>query len=73
MRTPLNISEAMMRAVKREAALRGQTLSEPVEGALRAFLQPPRSAVPLPPLPAFRGGSLRVDVANRDALYEVFH
>lgn len=59
-----------MRAVKREALRRGQTMSEMVEGALRAALsqQPPTGK--LPPLPRFHGGRIRVNVADRNALYE---
>lgn len=71
MKTTLNISDATMLEVKREAARRRQTMSELVEAALRAVVEPEQRDVELPPLPAFSGGGLRVNVANRNALYNV--
>jgi len=71
MRTTLNISDVTMRRLKREAAQRGQTMSELVEAALRGLLQKTEPAHDLPPLPEFHSGGARVNVANRDALYEV--
>ncbi len=71
MKTTLNISDVTMLEVKREAARRRQTMSELVEAALRAIVQPEQHKVELPPLPKFSGGGLRVNVANRDALYTV--
>ncbi len=72
MKTTLNISDVTMRELKQTAAQQGKTLSELVESALRALLQKPKSATPeLPPLPEFRSGGARVDVANREVLYEV--
>ncbi len=71
MKTTLNISDATMREVKREAARRRQTMSELVEAALRTIIEPERREVKLPPLPEFGSGGLRVNVADRDALYNV--
>ena len=71
MKTTLNISDVTMLEVKREAARRRQTMSELVEAALRAIMEPEQHEVDLPPLPEFSGGGLRVNVANRDALYNV--
>ena len=71
MKTTLNISDVTMREVKREAARRGQTMSEVVEAALRTIIEPERREVKLRPLPEFASGGLRVDVADRDALYNV--
>jgi hypothetical protein len=74
MKTTLNISDVTMRALKREAARRGQTMSALVEAALRDLITPkPPSAgtAQRPKLPQFHGGAARVDVADRDALYEV--
>ena len=71
MKTTLNISDVTMMDVKREAARRRQTMSELVEAALRAIVEPEQRKVDLPPLPEFSGGGLRVNVANRDALYTV--
>ena len=71
MKTTLNIDDTTMRAVKSEAARRRQTMSELVEAALRTIVLPQTSTVKLPPLPSFRSGGLRVNVANRDELYRV--
>ncbi len=71
MKTTLNISDVTMLAIKREAARRRQTMSELVEAALRSAVAPQRPEAELPPLPAFRSGGLRVDVANREALHSV--
>jgi len=71
MKTTLNISDFTMRELKREAARRRQTMSEMVEAALRTIVEPGRPQVALPPLPEFSSGGLRVNVADRDALYGV--
>ena len=70
MKTTLNISDAVMRELKREAAKTGRTMSELVESALRALLSRKPAQADLPELPTFDGGRARVDVANRDALYD---
>lgn len=46
-------------------------MSELVETALRALLQPRETKIELPPLPTFKSGGARVDISNREALYEV--
>ena len=71
MKTTLNISDVTMHEVKREAVRRRQTMSEIVEAALRTIVEPQRRKTELPPLPEFSSGGLRVNVANREALYEV--
>ena len=71
MKTTLNISEPVMKALKREAAATGRTMSELVESALRAMLSPRPKSEEVPDLPVFDGGRSRVDVANREALYDV--
>jgi hypothetical protein len=71
-KTTLNISDVTMRELKQTAAQQGRTLSELVEAALRALLQKQKVGPPdLPPLPEFSSGGTRVDVANREVLYEV--
>ncbi len=70
MKTTLVIPDALMSRLKQEAARRRTTMSELVERALRALLEEPREVPVLPPLPAFHLGRPRVDVANRDALYD---
>ncbi len=71
MKTTLSISDAVMRSLKREAASQGKTLSELVETALRASLHAKPIETELPPLPEFGTGGARVNVANRDMLYDV--
>ena len=71
MKTTLNISDVTMAQLRREAARQGRTMSELVEAALRALLQPRSKNAELPPLPEFRTGGARVNIANRDALYEI--
>jgi len=71
MKTTLTISDVTMRQLKREAARQGRTMSELVEAALRTLLQPRDTGTELPPLPDFSTGGARVNIANRDALYEV--
>jgi len=69
MKTTLNIDDQVMKRLRREAARLDTTMSELVETALRRLLAPHQAAEPLPPLPSFRAGRIRVDVADRDALY----
>jgi len=71
MKTTLNISDSVMKELKREAARQGCTMSELVERALRSLLQKQPTAQKLPPLPEFDLGEAKVDVADRDALYDV--
>ncbi len=71
MKTTLNISDATMRELKREAARRRQTMSELVEAALRSIVEPAKKPARLSPLPEYGSGGLRVNVADRDALYGV--
>jgi hypothetical protein len=46
-------------------------MSEMVEAALRTIIEPIQRGTKLPPLPEFRSGGLRVNIANRDTLYDV--
>jgi len=71
MKTTLNISDVTMGQLRREAARQNRTMSELVEAALRALLQPRNKKTELPPLPEFSTGGARVNIANREALYEV--
>jgi len=70
MKTTLNIDDTVMAELKREAARQGRTMSELVETALRLLLRSQRKHRPVPPLPTFHSGGTRVDVADRDALYQ---
>lgn len=71
MKTTLNISETTMTQLKQEAARLDCTMSELVECALRNQLRPKPKSVDISELPVFQTGGSRVNVANREALYEV--
>jgi hypothetical protein len=70
MKTTLNIDDAVMARLRREAARTGRTMSELVEMALRQLLQRRPAATALPELPTFRSGGALVDLADRGALYQ---
>ena len=70
MKTTLNISDPVMRDLKREAARQGKTMTELVETALRESLQGQRKAPEMPPLPEFDCGGALVDISDRAALYD---
>ena len=70
MKTTLNIDDAVMVELKREAARQSRTISEMVETAIRMSLRKRPKAGGLKPLPTFDGGAELVDIADRDALYE---
>jgi hypothetical protein len=70
MKTTLILDAALAARLKREAAQRGQTMSELVEAALRLLFRTPTRAVDLPDLPRFASGGALVDVSDRSALYD---
>ena len=71
MKTTLTIDDGVMRRLKKEAASRGTTMSELVEIALRKLLSDAKRKVEaLPELPSFDGGGARVDISDREALYD---
>ena len=71
MKTTLNISDTVMEQLKREAAKQGRTMSDLVESALRALFQRQKKPkIKLPPLPEWDSGGARVNVANRESLYD---
>lgn len=70
MKTTLVIDDSVMQRLRAEAARRGVTMSALVEAGLRRLLdEPPPPPAAVPPLPSWDGGGVRVDVADRDALY----
>ena len=71
MKTTLNISSAVMRQLKKEAARQGRTMSELVEAALRSLFKKQTVCQELPPLPEFDSGGAKVNIDNREMLYEV--
>jgi len=70
MKTTLIIPDPLFRELKLRATRRGETLSNVVAEALRRGLAREAPAVRLPPLPRFKMGRARVDISDRDALYE---
>jgi hypothetical protein len=72
MKTTLVIDDGVYSRLKQEAARHGVTISELVEAALRQILNPKKPLRPLPPLPTYDMGEPLVDVANREALDELF-
>jgi len=73
MKTTLIIDDRIYGRIKEKAAREGRTVSELVDAALRLLLVRPSGpkGKHLPPLPAFRMGKPRVDVADREALYDL--
>lgn len=74
-KTTLNIDEAIMARLKEEAIRRKTTMGALVEAGIRRILAegeaPAPVAADLPPLPLYDMGEPLVDVADRDALYEI--
>ena len=70
MKTTLNIDDRVMTELKREAARQRRTMSELVETALRLFFRSQRKRSEIPPLPTFHGGVERLDIADRNTLYD---
>jgi len=71
MKTTLNIDDTVMAELKREAIRQDRTMSELVENALRLFFREQRKRPKIPPLPTFHGGVERVDIADRNSLYDL--
>ena len=75
MKTTFDIDETVMQGLREEAARRGVTVAALVESGLKHVLVggTPADSQPaaLPPLPTWRSGGFRVDIANREALYQV--
>ncbi|MBI3358799.1 MAG: hypothetical protein HY037_04335 [Nitrospirae bacterium] len=71
MKTTLNISPVVMKHLKAEAVQQGRTMSDLMEEALRRLLTRKRTAPVLSPLPSFNLGVARVDISNRESLYDV--
>ncbi len=75
MKTTLNIDDTLMKRLRELAARRGTTMTALVEAGLRRILgEDGALAIPpddLPPLPGWRMGKPLVDVADREALYDL--
>ena len=74
MKTTLNIDETVMQQLREEAARRKTTMSALVEAGLRRVLAgfaPTDDPHDILPLPTWRSGGFRADIANREELYRV--
>ena len=75
MRKTLEIDEFVLQRLREEAERRETTMSDLADGMLRLGLAMPEPAgsasKPLPPLPTWRSGGFRIDIADREALYQV--
>lgn len=71
-KTTLMLPDVIMRRLKEKALSDERSLSSLVEEAVQRYLAGgPAQAAALPPLPVYNGGGFLVDVANREALYDV--
>jgi hypothetical protein len=68
MKTTLILPDHLVRELKKQAAESGETLSAVVAEALRRGLDDRGRAHSPEPLPTYRMGRPKVDVADRDAL-----
>lgn len=71
MKTTLNIDDQVMTRLREEAARQGKTITELVESALRLLLRAQKNRKTVTELPSFEGGLPRVNIANREALYDL--
>lgn len=73
MRTTLDIDDHLLREAKKLAAERGQTLTAVIEDGLRAVLREPAERTPFKlRWKTMKGtGPPKVDVADREALYDL--
>src|SRR5438477_12806726 len=71
-KTTLNIDDTVMARLREEAVRQRKTMSELVEAALRLLFHSAQQSKKkkLRPLPTFHGGKPRVDIADRNALYD---
>ena len=70
MKTTLIIPDPLFRKLKRRALESGETLSDLVAELLRKGLTETPKPRRVKPLPTFDMGQAKVDVADREALYE---
>ena len=68
MKTTLVIPDPVFKSLKRRAAERGETISGLATELLRKGLAQRPSPKRLPPLPVFRTGPAKVNIADREAL-----
>jgi hypothetical protein len=71
MKTTFNIDDSVMARLREESVRQGKTITELVESALRLLLRQQKSKKTLRELPSFKGGTPKVNIANREALYDL--
>ena len=74
MRTTIDVSDALLQAVKAHAARERKSMKETIEQALRAFLEHPAPAAgAAPPIPVFRGRGVQpgVDLTDNASLQAI--
>jgi len=73
MKTTLNIDDTVMERLRKEAAKRKTTMSKLVEAGIRRILEEDKVSEPAArkELPSWDSGGARVDVSDREALYEL--
>lgn len=71
MKTTFNIDDSVMARLREESIRQGKTITELVESALRLLLRQKKSKKTLQELPSFNGGISKVNIANREALYDL--
>lgn len=69
MKTTIVLPDPLFARLKKEAAAQRRTLSDLVEAALVSFLERGKETKRRKPLPTFKMGPARVDLADREALY----
>lgn len=68
----MNIDDTVIQRLREEAARQGKSMSELVEAGLcRILASAARAPEQFPELPAMNSGGMRVDVADRNRLYEL--
>ena len=76
MKATLEIDDALMRRLRKEAARRGTTVSVLAETGLKHILDGCGKTTPdnetLPPIPTRLSGGILVDISNRDELQRIW-
>jgi hypothetical protein len=70
-KTILKIEDTVMDSLKKEADSRGCTISALVESAVQLMFQSKKGSQKISPLPTFKSGGSMVDIADRDALFNL--
>ncbi len=71
MKTIFNIDDSVMARLREESIRRGKTINELVESALRLMLRQQKSKKTLQELPSFNGGIPKMNLVNRETLYDL--